>query len=611
MDLFGVDDRKAGMKGIDKESINRIIEQSTGSSRFQLYQQRQMERINKRIEQRQARLSSLTEDDRAEALLCADAYLREVEYRMDISSTIVHFDLDAFFCAVEILDCPRLANVPMAVGTNLMLCTSNYPARQFGIRAAMPGYIARRLCPDLTIIRPNMEKYCKASKQVVAIFREYDLDCLVVSIDEVYIDLTGFLRSNPSRDAFSTVQDIRERIKRETGGLTVSAGIACNMRLAKLCTDINKPDGQFMLPVGNREEIRKFISATEVRKINGIGKVTASLLTALGIKTCQDLLDRRDVLYLLEYRNTFEFLMRVATGSGTNVLHDRSHEQSNNRKTIGLERTFRPTSDTRYLTDLIHELCARLEAKLKKRSLKTKRITLKVKSSDFEMRTKARPLPYVTDERQAMFESANSALQEKEIAEIVSLKKIRLLGVRAAIHETICADICLFKSITKSFHGDDVNANEESGDHVLIAELDDPCEHDTDQVESSSERLFGGARKDERCRWTHQELHSSDTDKSLGESALKRPRVDGDKLVRERPEDMPIQRNGSVQFLCPVCKTVDITLMDNALMNEHLDECLTLKAIKDDRHALGFCPQGVYKQMTIDECFDSKRKPNH
>ncbi|KAI0983449.1 hypothetical protein GJ496_008906 [Pomphorhynchus laevis] len=245
--MFELDDSKAGMQSIDKDQINKIIEDTSrlSSSNYYEYQQRQLQRINERIEERKLKISEFSSDDFRRAQIQADLYIKQLDESFVTSSTFVHFDLDAFFCAVEMLENPKLTEIPMAVGTDSMLCTSNYPARKFGVRAAMPGFIAKRICPNLVIIRPHREKYVQASKIVMNIFKEYDPDYLAVSVDEAYVNLTDYLKRHPHANAFDIVNSIRQRVKVESKGLTVSAGIACNPRLSKLCTDIKKPDGQF------------------------------------------------------------------------------------------------------------------------------------------------------------------------------------------------------------------------------------------------------------------------------------------------------------------------------------------------------------------------------
>lgn len=197
--------------------------------------------------------------------------------------------------------------IPMAVGGEGMLSTSNYAARRFGVRAAMPGFIARKLCPKLVIVRPNFDKYKAVSAVVGAVFARYDPGYAAMSLDEAYLDITDFLANDHNlrlpdelksrTHAELVVEDIRAEIFADTQ-LTASAGIAPNTFLAKVCSDMNKPNGQFYLKP-DLEVIRSFVKGLPVRKACGIGKVTEELLSGLGIVTCEDLFNQRALLSVL------------------------------------------------------------------------------------------------------------------------------------------------------------------------------------------------------------------------------------------------------------------------------------------------------------------------
>lgn len=261
--------------------------------------------------------------------------------------------------------------------------TSNYIARKFGVRAAMPGFIAKKLCPNLVIVKSNYEKYKAVSKIVGEILLEYDPHYSQAGIDEAYLDLTDYLQAliqkSPScmgksdleclisdDDNFDnidsnwpwgteipknhwqliqeTVQEIRDRIHARTK-LTASAGIAPNMLLAKIASDMNKPNGQYFLPP-TRESVLEFIRKLPIRKvhaslsnikflnvlhiliitvfilqISGIGKVSERTLNALGVQTCQDIYDQRAILYLLYSKSMFQFLLQSCLGIGSTEVY--------------------------------------------------------------------------------------------------------------------------------------------------------------------------------------------------------------------------------------------------------------------------------------------------
>jgi DNA polymerase kappa len=196
---------------------------------------------------------------------------------------IVHCDADAFYAAVEVRDNPDLKGKPIGIGGNSMLSTASYEARKFGVRSAMPGYIAKQLCPELIFVRPRYEAYREASAKMQAVMATYDPDFKAVSLDEAYLDLTAYIAQlsptaiehlpldGSKQPAERVVHELRARIFDATQ-LTVSAGIACNRMLAKIGSDQNKPNGQWYLPPV-AEDVRMFMSKLPVRKLPGIGKV--------------------------------------------------------------------------------------------------------------------------------------------------------------------------------------------------------------------------------------------------------------------------------------------------------------------------------------------------
>jgi DNA polymerase kappa len=171
--------------------------------------------------------------------------LVEIENTRELDRTWTHIDMDMFYAAVEIRDNPSLADKPVAVGGDMMISTANYIARKYGVRSAMPGFIAKKLCPDLVFVDCNFKKYSEVSKVFKAILEEYDPDYESMGSDEANLDITNYLLErglNNDEGKQAVVKEIRTRIKEATL-LTCSAGIACNKMLAKICTDMNKPDG--------------------------------------------------------------------------------------------------------------------------------------------------------------------------------------------------------------------------------------------------------------------------------------------------------------------------------------------------------------------------------
>jgi DNA polymerase-4 len=200
---------------------------------------------------------------------------------------IIHCDCDCFYAAVEMRDDPTLRDRPLAVGGRAdqrgVIATCNYEARRFGVRSAMATSQALQRCPHLVVLPPSMEKYRVASRQILAIYRDYTELVEPLSLDEAYLDVTQSSQCHGS--ATLIAQQIRERIV-EAVGITASAGIAPNKFLAKIASDWHKPDGQFVI---RPHEIDDFVAVLPIDKLHGVGKVTAGRLHKLGAKTCGDL----------------------------------------------------------------------------------------------------------------------------------------------------------------------------------------------------------------------------------------------------------------------------------------------------------------------------------
>ncbi len=249
------------------------------------------------------------------------------------SRKIIHCDCDCFYAAIETRDDPTLAGKPLAVGGRPdkrgVVATCNYEARKFGIHSAMPMATALRHCPHLLIIHPRMEQYREASRAVHRIFQEFTPLIEPLSLDEAFLDVTDSDKFQGS--ATLIAQEIRRRVRNEVG-ITISAGIAPNKFIAKVASDWNKPDGQFVV---KPEQVDEFVRALAVKKIFGVGKVTAKRMHSLGIETCADLRELT-VEQLCEHFGSFgERLYRLCRG-----IDDRPVNTDRIRKSLSVENTY-------------------------------------------------------------------------------------------------------------------------------------------------------------------------------------------------------------------------------------------------------------------------------
>jgi DNA polymerase IV len=295
---------------------------------------------------------------------------------------IIHVDMDCFFAAVEMRDFPQFKNVPLAIGGTSdrrgVISTCNYEARKFGVRSAMPTSKALRLCPRLVLRRHRGSAYKEASQKVMAIFLDYTDKVQSLSLDEAYLDVTD--ADLPQGSATLLAQVIRQRIFEETG-LTASAGIASNKLLAKLASEVKKPNGQFTIAP---EEVEAFMSTLPLSKINGIGKVTTEALKRHNLITCKDVLP----LTRLELVNRFGKL-GMSLYESCRGIHHGEVVMDRVRKSLSQEETFAKDLDsTEDLKNRLYEIFDEMMKHLKKHHDRIiTALQVKIKYHDFKLTT--------------------------------------------------------------------------------------------------------------------------------------------------------------------------------------------------------------------------------
>ncbi len=312
---------------------------------------------------------------------------------------IIHIDCDCFYAAVEMRDDPSLRDVPLAVGGQGgrgVVTTCNYRARAFGVRSAMPGGEARRLCPDLVTVPIDMPRYRDVSHQVMAIFRELTDLVEPLSLDEAFLDVSDVEAFQGS--ATLMAEHIRQQVKERTG-ITVSAGAAPNKFLAKIASDWRKPDGLFVITPA---QVAEFVKALPVEKLFGVGRVTASRLHDMGITTCGDLQRAGQAGLAQRFGKQGLRLWEMAHGRD-----DRRVVVTRVAKSVSVERTF--TRDLpgkaacqQVMASLVDDLHQRLERKQASKPLH--KLFIKIRYSDFSTHTLERirepgsnPRPESTD----------------------------------------------------------------------------------------------------------------------------------------------------------------------------------------------------------------------
>ena len=330
---------------------------------------------------------------------------------------IIHVDMDAFYATVEQLDNPELRGKPIAVGGTSkrgVVSAASYEARKFGVRSAMSSVIAIQNCPDLIFVKSNFKRYHEVSNQIRKIFYEYTDKVEPLSLDEAYLDVTENKKGNPSASLIA--KEIRKKIK-EVTGLNASAGISINKFIAKVASDINKPNGQKTVPPN---EVIDFLEKLDIKKFFGVGKVTVQKMYRHGIFTGKDLKEKSKEYLDEHFGKSGRFYYQVVRGD-----HFSEVKISRTRKSLAAERTFsKNISSEIFMIKKLEDIAKEVEKRLKKSKVAGKTVTLKIKYSDFTLQTRSKTLPYYISDKNVMVETVKELLYQSTMK-----NSVRLLGI--------------------------------------------------------------------------------------------------------------------------------------------------------------------------------------
>ena len=339
---------------------------------------------------------------------------------MDLSDNrkIIHVDMDAFYASVEQMDNPDYRGKPIAVGgrgDRGVVAASSYEARKFGVKSAMSGALAKKLCPEIIFVRPRFPRYQELSQEIRKIFYDYTDEVEPLSLDEAYLDVTHNKKGYTS--ATLLAREIRDRILNEVG-LNASAGISVNKFLAKIASDINKPNGQKTIPP---EEVLDFIAALDIRKFYGVGKKTSEKMYSLGIFTGMDLRNKTEDFLREHFQKQGSYYYNLARG-----IHLSPVKGNRKRKSLAAERTFQKNLSSEIfvaqeLEKIAEELSKRLE---KNNNLKGKTLTLKIKFSDFSIHTRSKTIDYYIYKKDDLFNISYALLMQEKLK-----NSVRLVGL--------------------------------------------------------------------------------------------------------------------------------------------------------------------------------------
>jgi DNA polymerase-4 len=332
---------------------------------------------------------------------------------------IVHFDLDAFYAAVAQRDDPSLRGVPLAVSgqsRRSVVLTASYEARPYGVRSAMPLYRARQLCPKLIVVRPDFARYREASDRVFDIFADGAAAVEGLSLDEAFVALPNASLADACRFA----EHVRARVRDEVG-LTVSAGISIAKMVAKIASDMHKPDGLTVVEPGNE---RAFLAPLPVGRLWGIGPKTLPRVEASGVRTIGDVAAlEAEALYALFGRAGLYF-RELARG-----IDDREVDPSRERKSISTEETFEyDVHDETEILDVLRRQADELATDLQAKGLRGTTIGIKIKRADFVITGRQTSLAVPANAAATILEASTWCWNRSGL----SGTPIRLLGTRIA-----------------------------------------------------------------------------------------------------------------------------------------------------------------------------------
>lgn len=330
---------------------------------------------------------------------------------------VIHVDMDAFYASVEQLDHPELRGLPIAVGGDGergVVAAASYEARKYGVKSAMPSVVAKRRCPSLVFVKPRFERYKEISTQIRTVFYAYTDLVEPLSLDEAFLDVTQNKANLPS--ASMVAQAIRDDIYNKTG-LTASAGISINKFLAKVASDIHKPNGQTLIAP---EQVESFLLDLPIEKFFGVGAVTAEKMKRSGIANGADLKSKSLTYLQAKFGKSGLHYYNIVRG-----IHNSAVNPNRIRKSIAVERTL--TSNLEEQQEVLFELkkiAAELAKRIEKNNAEGKTLTLKLKYSDFTIQSKSKTASFNFQKEEQLYLTSVALLEN-----IVWDKPVRLVGL--------------------------------------------------------------------------------------------------------------------------------------------------------------------------------------
>jgi DNA polymerase-4 len=346
--------------------------------------------------------------------------LLNMEKEMKVKRKIIHIDMDAFYASIEQRDNPAYRGKPIAVGGSPqgrggVVATASYEARKFGVRSAMSSKMAAQLCPQLIFVRPRFDVYKDISQRIRAIFKRYTDVIEPLSLDEAYLDVSEDKQQIGS--AIEIAKLIKTAIKDELQ-LTASAGVSVNKFVAKIASDMNKPDGMTFI---GPSKIERFMESLPVEKFFGVGKVTAEKMKRMGLHAGADLKKLTESELIRHFGKAGKFYFKIVRG-----IDDRAVQPSRETKSVGAEDTFPyDLKEPEEMRDELDKIAKIVFDRLQRHDLKGRTVTLKIKYHDFKQVTRSQSFPEVMCDLDIISSAAKTLLESTDLDQ----KRIRLLGI--------------------------------------------------------------------------------------------------------------------------------------------------------------------------------------
>ncbi|KAK0881679.1 hypothetical protein LTR87_004454 [Friedmanniomyces endolithicus] len=584
--LLGPSLTKSGQDGVDQSKVSEIIYNASKGSKYFTNEENKDKSLTAKIDRILAKKREL---QRIEAqgglkneLKAAEICIEELEYGRDLSQTIVHIDCDAFYAAVEELDRPELKDVPFAVGMGV-LTTCNYHARKFGCRSGMAGFVADKLCP---------------AKEVRTVLEQYDPRFESASMDEAYLNITTYCQEHQLSPE-DAVSQLRAQVHAHAK-ITISAGIAANARIAKICSNKNKPNGQFLVP-SDRASILAFMRHLPTRKVNGIGRVFERELDAIGVKTCGDIYAQRIYLSRLFGEKAFNFLVSVHLGLGrTDVRPAEEFE----RKSVGTESTFHDLSSPAELREKLRWTAEELEKDMLRTGFRGRTLVLKIKLHSYEVLSRQVQPPRAVGTKEELYRFAEPMLEKLE-REMDGMK-LRLMGLRCThLVSTKKGEVDFFGRVRRrvSEQGAEVDGQERGGVDVDEdgwqkwptgdEEFEDAARQERQEEAEETERLSQQYEQQEDEEQDPPPSAQRQTSKYDPDGAPSDYRRYGNgfawrSILEEEAAAAAAERAaeeaakepvGREQWDCPICGVPQAA--EEKGFNAHIDGCLSRRTIKE------------------------------